>query len=158
MFRKCRLSIVAVCMLGLSQPLPAEPLTSMNEVSVALRRCWSKTAFAQHDASVTLRFSFKRDGTLLGQPQPSAIVFRGSPDQRLAFVNAAIKAVNVCVPLDFSPKIAAAFPAAFSRWSSGPTGHVSTNAATKSPCCRDCLFLCLGLRHHFRHCPWSSRT
>ena len=110
MFRKCRLSIVAVCMLGLSQPLPAEPLTSMNEVSVALRRCWSKTAFAQHDASVTLRFSFKRDGTLLGQPQPSAIVFRGSPDQRLAFVNAAIKAVNVCVPLDFSPKIADGVP------------------------------------------------
>ena len=110
MFRKCKLSMVAMGVFVLLQPLAAEPLSSMNQVSVALQRCWSKTAFAQHDASVTLRFSFKRDGTLLGQPQPSAIVFSGSPDQRRAFVNAAIEAVNQCVPLDFSPKIVDGVP------------------------------------------------
>ena len=110
MFRKFRLSFVAVYMLVLSQPLAADPLTSMDEVSVALQRCWSKTAFAQQDASVTLRFSFKRDGTLLGRPQRSAIVFSGGPDQRRAFINAAIKAVNECVPLDFSPKIVEGVP------------------------------------------------
>ncbi len=98
MFRKFGLSILAVYMLGLSQLLAAEPLSSMNQVSVALQRCWSKTAFAQHDASVTLRFGFKRDGTLLGQPKPSAIVFSGSPDQRRVFVNAAIEAINECTP------------------------------------------------------------
>ena len=97
---------VAMSVFMLSQPLAAEPLNSINEVSVALQRCWSKTKFAQHDASVTLRFGLKRDGTLLGQPQPSAIIFSGSQDQRRAFVNAAIRAVNDCVPLDFSPKIA----------------------------------------------------
>ncbi len=110
MFRKCRLSTVAMSVFVLSQPLAAEPLSSMNQVSVALQRCWSKTAFAQHDASVTLRFGFKRDGTLLGQPQASAIVFSGSPDQRRAFVNAVIKAVNECVPLDFSAKIVDGVP------------------------------------------------
>ncbi len=110
MFRRCRLSTVAMSVFVLSQPLAAEPLGSMDQVSVALQRCWSKKAFAQHDASVTLRFSFKRDGTLLGQPQPSAIVFSGSPDQRRAFVNAAINAVNECVPLDFSPKIVDGVP------------------------------------------------
>jgi hypothetical protein len=96
--------------LQLSPSVSKETLTSMNQVSAALQRCWSKTAFAQHDASVTLRFSFKRDGTLLGRPQPSAIVFSGGQDQRRAFVNAAIKALNECVPLDFSAEIVDGVP------------------------------------------------
>lgn len=103
--RTYKLGVIALCMIVLSRSITAEPLTSMQQVSVALQRCWSKTALSQPNVSVTLRFSFKRDGTLLGQPQPSAIVFNGNADERRAFINAAIKAVNQCLPLEFSPKI-----------------------------------------------------
>lgn len=110
MFRKCKFTLVMMGVLVLSHPVVADPLTSMIQVSVALQRCWSKMAFAQHGASVTLGFGFKRDGTLLGRPKPSTIVFDGNADQRRAFVNAAMKAVNECVPLDISQVIVGGVP------------------------------------------------
>ncbi|WP_348524258.1 MULTISPECIES: hypothetical protein [unclassified Mesorhizobium] len=57
------------------------------------------------NASVTLSFSFKRDGTLIGPPRPTAIKVDGR-DTRKSFVDAATTALQKCLPLSFSPTLA----------------------------------------------------
>ena len=56
---------------------------------------------------VTLSFSFKRDGTLIGPPQPTDISVAGDEEAKKRFVDAAIAAVESCVPLEFAPALAA---------------------------------------------------
>jgi hypothetical protein len=72
------------------------------------RRChlgWTPPAGAGN-ASVTLSFSFKRDGTLIGPPRPTAIKVDGDADTRKSFVDAATTALQKCLPLSFSPTLA----------------------------------------------------
>ncbi len=97
--------IAAAFPLAVAAPAMAEQLTSMNDVGEALQACWTPPSGAEN-ASVTLSFSFKRDGSLIGPPTPTAINFDGDDQARKAFVDAAIAAVQGCVPLDFSPSIA----------------------------------------------------
>ena len=59
------------------------------------------------DSFVTLSFSFKRDGTLIGPPRPSGISVAGDADAKKKFVDAAIAAVEQCAPLEFAPALAA---------------------------------------------------
>lgn len=98
-------AIAASLQLGAAEPLMAEQLTSMNDVGEALQACWTPPADVDN-ASVTLSFSFKRDGSLIGPPKATAINFDGDDTARKAFVDAAIAAVQGCVPLDFSSSIA----------------------------------------------------
>ncbi|RWM11764.1 MAG: hypothetical protein EOR72_22750 [Mesorhizobium sp.] len=86
-------------------PSSAAPLNSMNEVGAAMQACWTPPAKSEN-SSVTLSFSFKRDGTLIGPPKTTAIHVVGGDKARQAYVDAAIKALNDCLPLSFSPALA----------------------------------------------------
>lgn len=97
--------IAAAFQLASAAPAMAEQLASMNDVGAALQACWTPPAGVEN-ASVTLSFSFKRDGSLIGPPKATAINFDGDDQARKAFVDAAVAAVQGCVPLDFSPAIA----------------------------------------------------
>lgn len=81
------------------------PLNGMNEVGAALLACWTPPANSDN-SSVTLSFSFKRDGTLIGPPKTTAIHVVGDDKARKAYVDAAIKALNDCLPLSLSPALA----------------------------------------------------
>ncbi|WP_338011921.1 hypothetical protein [Mesorhizobium sp. ORS 3428] len=81
----------------------------MNEVSTALQACWTPPANSG-TASVTLSFSFKRDGTLIGPPKPTAIKVSGNDKARQAYVDAATAALRNCLPLSFSPTLAQGIP------------------------------------------------
>lgn len=83
----------------------AATLNTMDEVGAAIQACWKPPADAK-DASVTLSFSFRRDGTLIGSPKPTNINVAGDDQLRKAFVDAAISAVQSCAPLTFSPQLA----------------------------------------------------
>lgn len=83
----------------------AEPLKTMNDVGTALTACWAPPADTD-GSSVTLSFSFKEDGTLIGSPRPTAINVQGDETARKAFVDAAINAVEKCLPLEFAPSLA----------------------------------------------------
>ena len=50
---------------------------------------------------------WQRDGTLIGPPRPSGISVAGDADAKKQFVDAAIDAVQRCVPLEFAPALAA---------------------------------------------------
>jgi len=83
----------------------AAPLDTMSEVGDAIQACWTPPADAGN-ATVTLSFSFKRDGTLIGPPRPTAIKVDGDANAKKAFVDAATTALQKCLPLSFSPKLA----------------------------------------------------
>lgn len=82
----------------------AEPLTSMDAVGAALQACWKAP---DTKGAVTLSFSIKRDGSLIGPPRAMAIAVDGDDDAKKAFVDAAIAAVEACTPLDLAPDLAA---------------------------------------------------
>ena len=68
--------------------------------------CWSPPADSE-GSFATLKFSFRRDGTLIGPPQPTEINVAGDEQARQQFVDAAIAAIEQCLPLQFSPAFAA---------------------------------------------------
>ncbi len=84
----------------------ADPLKTMDDVGAALLECWSPPS-GTDGAFVTLSFSFKRDGSLIGTPRPTAINVEGDQKAREAFVAAAIAAMDKCLPLEFAPSLAA---------------------------------------------------
>ncbi|CDX23494.1 conserved exported hypothetical protein [Mesorhizobium sp. ORS 3324] len=87
----------------------AASLNTMNEVGVALQACWTPPANSEN-SSVTLSFSFKRDGTLIGPPKATAIKVSGDDKARQAYVDAATAALRNCLPLSFSPALAQGIP------------------------------------------------
>jgi len=98
----CLLTAVAIAATGTVQ---AQDLKTMNEVGDALNVCWTAPAGSKNSA-VTLSFSFKRDGSLIGPPRATAINVQGDDKARKAFVNAAIEAVQKCTPLKLAPSLA----------------------------------------------------
>ncbi|MER9582144.1 hypothetical protein [Mesorhizobium sp. M0276] len=83
----------------------AAELNTMNDVGTAIQACWTPPADAG-TASVTLSFSFKRDGTLIGPPRPTAVKVEGDAKAKNSFVDAATTALQNCLPLTLSPKLA----------------------------------------------------
>jgi hypothetical protein len=101
LFAVCGISLVT----SVSSPMAA-PLNTMDEVGAAIRACWTAPAGSK-GSFVTLSFSFKRDGTLIGPPRPSGISVAGDDEAKKQFVDAAVAAVQRCLPLEFSPALAA---------------------------------------------------
>ncbi|MDX8440984.1 hypothetical protein [Mesorhizobium australafricanum] len=97
--------MIAGVLLVAPFPSVAASLNSMDEVGAAVLACWTPPANSEN-SSVTLSFSFKRDGTLIGPPRTTAIHVSGDDKARKAYVDAATKALNDCLPLSFSPPLA----------------------------------------------------
>lgn len=95
---------IAAVLAGMLGQAHAEPLKTMDEVGAALLACWNAPP-GTNGSSVTLSFSFKRDGSLMGKPRPTAISVKGDANTRKAFVDAAVAAAQRCTPLSFSPTI-----------------------------------------------------
>ena len=100
------LPICAATLFVAMSPLAAAPLNTMDEVGAAIQACWTAPADSK-GSLVTLSFSFKRDGTLIGPPQPTDISVAGDEEAKKRFVDAAIAAVESCAPLEFAPALAA---------------------------------------------------
>lgn len=99
------LALAGSVLVGATCQSNGAPLNTMDEVGTALRACWTPPADAPN-STVTLSFSFKRDGTLIGPPRPTAINVTGDTKTRQSFVDAAIAALQHCLPLSFSPTLA----------------------------------------------------
>ena len=100
------ISIAASLLMGATCQSRAEPLATMDEVGAAIQACWNPPAGTAGSA-VTLSFSFNRNGELIGPPRPTAVNVAGDNAARQAFVDAATKALEGCMPLSFSPALAA---------------------------------------------------
>ena len=80
-------------------------LKSVKDIGKTIEACWHPPADSK-GSSVTLRFGFKRDGSLLGPPRATSVQAKGDEKARKALVDAAVKAVTDCTPLAFSPDLA----------------------------------------------------
>ncbi|WP_348627591.1 hypothetical protein [Mesorhizobium sp. M6A.T.Ce.TU.002.03.1.1] len=97
--------IAGAVLAGATCQSNAASLNTMDDVGAAIQACWTPPADAGN-STVTLSFSFKRNGTLIGPPRPAAINVTGDAKARQSFVDAAIAAVEDCLPLSFSPALA----------------------------------------------------
>jgi hypothetical protein len=104
-FVAAMLMIAGGMLVGTLVPSYAATLNTMDDVGVAIQACWTPPADAG-DSTVTLSFSFKRDGSLIGPPRPTAVKVAGDDKARKAFIEAAIEAVKNCTPLTLSPALA----------------------------------------------------
>jgi hypothetical protein len=104
-----RFGLRASCVwVAFSTPLPAaiaEPIATMGDVGAAIFSCWSAPEGTDKSA-VTLRFSFKRDGSLIGPPKPTAVDIEGDAELRRRFIEAAVDAVERCTPVSLAPALA----------------------------------------------------
>jgi hypothetical protein len=96
--------IIALVLLPLTTH--AAPLTTMDEVGAAVMSCWKPPSGVKNSA-VTLSFSLKSDGSLVGPPAATFINVAGDEKARQQFVAAAMDAVDRCTPVELSPALAA---------------------------------------------------
>src|SRR5262245_52860942 len=100
-----RLLAWAAALILSALPANADPLTTMDQVGKAILACWKPPA-GFTASTVTLSFSFDRDGSLIGPPEPTAIDVTGDEDARKQFIAAAMDAVDQCTPVEFAPDLA----------------------------------------------------
>ena len=84
----------------------AAPLENVSEIGPALLSCWHPPAVPDGSA-VTLRFSFRRDGSLMGVPLVTYVGVDGEAKAKREFADSAVRAVEACSPLELSPRFAA---------------------------------------------------
>lgn len=103
--RPHRRLLVLSALVALTLPAGAEPLNTMDDVGAKILSCWSPPAGIRNSV-VSMRFSFKRDGSLLGPPRPANIDVAGDEDQRKQFIAAATEAIEQCTPVELTPDLA----------------------------------------------------
>lgn len=77
------------------------PVNTLRETWEALYACWRPPAGSE-DMEITLMFSLRRDGTLIGQPRATWSRLSGSSDEQRAFVASVLAALNRALPLPFT--------------------------------------------------------
>jgi hypothetical protein len=86
----------------------ADPVDTLKEMSDAIYACWKPPA-GTAGMSLTLRFSLRRNGTLIGKPRATYSDL-GAADAQLsrAFVASILKALDDALPLPFSDSMGGA--------------------------------------------------
>jgi len=84
-----------------------DPVNSITEMAAAIYACWQPPR-GTAGLSLTLRFSLRRDGTLIGKPL--ATFSELGPDDRLnrAFVASILEALNKALPIPFTESMGGA--------------------------------------------------
>jgi hypothetical protein len=86
------------------------PLDSIRDMFAALRACWvpPPKEEARHGMEYTIRFAFKRDGTVIAPPRMTYSSHDAPSEVRDVYRNAIDAALNRCTPLHFSGGMAGA--------------------------------------------------
>jgi hypothetical protein len=82
-------------------------ITTLKETWPALFACYFGIPNAE-DSEITLVFSLRRDGTLIGKPKVTAKNIRGDETQQRAFENSIMEAIERALPLPFSDSMGSA--------------------------------------------------
>jgi hypothetical protein len=89
---------------------PEGQLNTIHDVFVALQACWlpPSTDEAKDGMEISVRFSFTRDGGILGEPRFTYLTHGVSQAVRTAYEHAVVAALNRCTPLPFTPALGGA--------------------------------------------------
>jgi hypothetical protein len=110
MMRIARASSLLLALAAVPTPAQAEPADTLPELWRALGACSrvSGVPAAAAGSEVTVLFSLKRDGGLLGQPRITHSHLTGGPDDQRAFVSAALSGIARCLPVPITPGLGGA--------------------------------------------------
>ena len=113
MMRPCQLDILVLAIAavgaagsGLAQAQVLE-IRRLGDIWPAISRCWNPPA-GSPGMEITLRFSFKRNGEILGEPRITYAKLHGSTDAQRDFRNSVLAAVRDCTPLNLSDELGGA--------------------------------------------------
>jgi hypothetical protein len=83
---------------------PDHDLNTIGDLFAELRSCWSPppAASAREGMQMSVRFSFKRSGEIIGTPRMTFATKGVSADTRAAYLKAINASLNACVPLKFT--------------------------------------------------------
>ncbi|RUW43611.1 cell envelope integrity protein TolA, partial [Mesorhizobium sp. M8A.F.Ca.ET.021.01.1.1] len=98
------LALFANCNGALSQEHPCrstDPIDTIKEMSDAIYACWRPPP-GTAGMSLTLRFSLRRNGTLIGKPRATYSDLGTDSQLGRAFVASILKALDDDLPLPFS--------------------------------------------------------
>lgn len=85
----------------------SKPINSINEMFLALDACWQPPK-GTAGMSITLRFSLRRDGTLIGKPQTTYTKKIANDELSKAFVASILQALDTSLPLPFTESMGGA--------------------------------------------------
>jgi len=83
---------------------PNHDLDNIGDLFAALRSCWSPPPAdsAREGMQMTVRFSFKRSGEMIGTPRLTFATAGVSADTRATYLKAINASLDACVPLKFT--------------------------------------------------------
>ena len=84
-----------------------KPVNSINEMFSALYACWQPPK-GTAGMSITLRFSLRRDGTLIGKPRTTFTEKINNDELSKAFVVSILEALNKSLPVPFTESMGGA--------------------------------------------------
>ena len=84
---------------------PPQPVNVPGDVARAIAACWHPP----HEGDeITLRMSFRRDGSVFGKPRITYMKATDGPDGQAALATSIYEAIAACSPLRFTPSLGAA--------------------------------------------------
>lgn len=109
----------------------ALPLTHPEQIGPAIRSCWVPPPISseQNPLEMTIRFSLKSDGSLLGRPQITYVTQSASPERQREIVASVFRAFQKCLPLKLDATLgnAIAGRAITSRFQVKPKKQINPN-------------------------------
>ncbi|MBH5396854.1 hypothetical protein HZZ13_03475 [Bradyrhizobium sp. CNPSo 4010] len=88
---------------------PDHDLDTIGDLFAALRSCWSPPSdHARAGMQMSVRFSFNRDGDLIGPPRLTFATASVPADIRTTYLNAINASLKACLPLKFTSGLSGA--------------------------------------------------
>jgi hypothetical protein len=89
---------------------PDHDLDNIGDLFAALRSCWTPPSAdtAKQGMQMTVRFSFKRTGDMIGPPRVTYATAGAPPDIRDTYFKAINASLDACVPLKFTGSLGGA--------------------------------------------------
>jgi hypothetical protein len=83
---------------------PGHDLDTIGDLFAELRSCWTPPPAdaARADMQMTVRFSFKRSGAMIGAPRLTFATEGASADIRATYLKAINSSLDACLPLKFT--------------------------------------------------------
>jgi hypothetical protein len=82
-------------------------VSTIDEMFDALFACWQAPAGSE-GMEITLLFSLRRDGTLIGKPRATWLKLKGDEDEQRAFVASVLQALDRALPMPFTASMGGA--------------------------------------------------
>ena len=81
-----------------------EGVSDLATMSARLKRCWQSPALPSGNIGmeITVQFTLKRDGNLLGHPRITYETRSATDDERIIYRTAVMQALQRCVPMPFT--------------------------------------------------------